>query len=117
MLNWINAVSGAASNLPSALTKTVLAIGPELEFCACENELTARTAQRQRQKENTAAFIGWLLLGDERIPWGIQRTLYTSESCDAKRPRIRGEGTRLRESSYVLFLRFLRPGLATRGVK
>src|SRR3981189_1008026 len=57
ILNWMSAVSGAVSNLPSAPTKMVLGTGLSVGFCAIERALKTRTAQRV----TVAIFIGSLL--------------------------------------------------------
>src|SRR2546429_6919562 len=56
MLNWMSAVSGAVSNLPSAPTKTVLDTGLTVGLCAIERALRTRTAQNVTM----ALFIGFL---------------------------------------------------------
>src|SRR5260370_36142526 len=45
MLNWMSAVSGAVSNLPSAPTKMVLGTGLSVGLCAIEGALRTRMAQ------------------------------------------------------------------------
>src|SRR5258708_18863823 len=57
MLNWMSAVSGAVSNLPSAPTKMVLGTGFSVGLCAIEGALRTRTTQGVRM----AGFIGSLL--------------------------------------------------------
>src|SRR5258705_13624541 len=48
MLNWIMAVSGAVSNLPSAPTKTVLGWAVRVGVWAIANAANAKTAARIR---------------------------------------------------------------------
>src|ERR1700681_1544831 len=57
MLNWMSAVCGAVSNLPSAATQTVLGTGLSVGFCAIEGAVRTRTAQ----SVTMAVFIGFLL--------------------------------------------------------
>src|SRR3982074_1331695 len=57
MLNWMSAVSGAVSNLPSAPTKMVLGTALSVGFCAIERALRMRMAQRVTK----IVFIGSLL--------------------------------------------------------
>src|ERR1700682_2854045 len=57
MLNWMSAVSGAVSNLPSAPTKMVLGTALTVGLCAIESALRTRTAQRV----TLIVFIGSLL--------------------------------------------------------
>src|SRR5216684_1378464 len=57
MLNWMSAVSGAVSNLPSAPTKMVLGTGLSVGLCAIEGALRTRMAQ----SVTMAVFIGSLL--------------------------------------------------------
>src|SRR6266478_1330564 len=56
MLNWIRAVSGAVSNLPSAPTKTVLGSAVSVGAWAMANAARVRTVQRMRAVD----FIGFL---------------------------------------------------------
>src|ERR1017187_2155 len=57
MLNWMSAMSGAVSNLPSAPTKTVLGMALSVGLCALASALRTRTAQTAAR----AVFIGSLL--------------------------------------------------------
>src|SRR6266404_2116753 len=59
MLNWIRAVSGAVSNLPSAPTKTVLGNAVSVGAWATANAASMRTAQRMRASD----FTGFLRRG------------------------------------------------------
>src|SRR5580765_1361423 len=59
MLNWIIAVSGAVSNLPSAPTKTVLGSAVSVGVWAIANAASMRTAQRI----GAVDFIGFLRKG------------------------------------------------------
>src|ERR1039457_4185414 len=64
MLNWMSAVSGAVSNLPSAPTKMVLGNGLSVLLCALERALKTRRAQ----KVTRVVFIASLLLLESCIP-------------------------------------------------
>src|SRR5882672_3006641 len=73
MLNWIIAVSGAVSNLPSAPTKTVLGNAVSVGAWAMANAASMRTALRMR----AVGFIGFLRNG--QLYTDINRTRRSGE--------------------------------------